>query len=70
MSSYAQVHGLSVVSGLVNKVCLICCTLKAMLYILIRESCNMASNKKIISDNCYYWTRLSKILGFVSDEQG
>ena len=28
MSSYAQVHGLSVVPGLVNKVCLICCTVR------------------------------------------
>ena len=39
MSSYTQVHGLSVVSALVNKVCLICCTLKAMLYILIINNC-------------------------------
>ena len=45
-SSYAQVHGLSVVSGLVNKVCLIRCTLKAMLYILIRESCKWLVTKK------------------------
>ena len=46
MSWYAQFHGLSVVSALVNKVCLICCTLKGMLYILIRESCKWLVTKK------------------------